>query len=482
MKRFLMVFVITICSVFFLGAAPTVTAPPPVHTVQKGDTLGKIAAKYMPYTAAYTKKELINSIKAINDITGPLSLGQNLNIPIAWQEPLKPKTVVKAKDYSAKGLYMNTSSSGTRFIFDSAQKLRKLNGNTIVFDAKDDMGAITYPSTIPDKYCPNENYTPNIEELPKLVDYLHRINVHVVARVVVFRDPIMTRTRPEWCINKEKNWLDPANPEVQDYILTVVKELCESGVDEIQLDYVRYFADLKTDTGKEGISRTDVIAGFVKRVHDITSPKGILLSLDMFGIVVWQRDVDVLTVGQDVMKLKNHVEIISPMLYPSHFSPGFSGFKNPADEPYQFVFSGVKRMKDLVGDDVIIRPWLQSFPLRVTKGFDAKYIQDQIDASRDAGGNGWLLWSPGNKYKDAYIAMQNVKDKPDKNPAPGVAAEMKPKGKNTMPQQQPDAKDALQPASSPLQNVSPKQTNGSDNTTGSLPIKNTSKSAVLPKG
>ena len=214
-------------------------------------------------------------------------------------------------------------------------------------------------------------------------------------------------------MNKEKQWLDPANPEVQEYLLTVVKELSSSGVDEIQLDYFRYFADGKTTTGKEGVQRTDVIAGFLKKVHDVAEPKGILLSLDMFGIVIWQKDEDVLVVGQDVTKMKPYVDIISPMLYPSHFSSGFAGVKNPADDPYRFIFSGVKRMKELVGDEVVIRPWLQSFPLRVTKGFGPKYIQTQIIASNDAGGTGWLLWSPGNHYTDSYVAMQNIpKPKP----------------------------------------------------------------------
>jgi hypothetical protein len=135
--------------------------------------------------------------------------------------------------------------------------------------------------------------------------------------------------------------------------------------------------------------------------------------MDMFGIVIWQKDEDVLVVGQDLTKMKPYVDIISPMLYPSHFNPGFAGVKNPADDPYRFIFSGIKRMKELVGDEVAIRPWLQSFPLRVTKGFGPKYIQTQIIASNDAGGTGWLLWSPGNHYTDSYVAMQNIpKPKP----------------------------------------------------------------------
>jgi hypothetical protein len=405
-KNVSIIFITGIFSIFFLGATPPREGT--LYTVQSGDTLAKIASKYFPLTTAYTKRELIASIKEINKLNGPLSLGQSLNIPVAYGQPLKPRINPKPKDFTAMGLYMNPSSAGTRIILESAEKLRKLGGNTLVFDAKDDSGAITFPSPIPARYCPDEHYTPNIEDLPKMIEFLHRMGIHVVARVVVFRDPIMAKVKPEWCINREKLWLNPGNPDVQEYILTVVRELADSGIDEIQLDYVRYFADGKTSTGIEGVGRTDVISGFLKKVHDITFPKGVLLSVDMFGIVVWQRDVDVLVVGQDVNKIKPYVEIISPMLYPSHFSPGFAGVKNPADDPYRFVNNGIKRMKELVGEEVVIRPWLQSFPLHVTKGWGPQYIRTQINASNDAGANGWLLWSPGNRYTDAYIGMQDL--------------------------------------------------------------------------
>jgi hypothetical protein len=369
------VFTILFCSLFLMGAASHEGA---VYRVERGDTLLKIAERYMPYTEAYTKKELIAGIKEMNMITRPILPGQSLNIPVVRSRPLRPETITKPAGFMAKGLYMTSNSAGSRFILDSADRLSQLGGNTMVFDAKDDMGAITYTSSIPAKYCPDALYARNIEELPKMIELLHRLDIHVVARVVVFKDPVMSKARPQWCINREKDWLDPANPEVQDYILEVVEELTNNGVDEIQLDYIRYHADRSTSTGIEGVSRTDVIAAFIEKVHDITMPKGVLLSVDMFGIVIWQHNVDMLSIGQDIARIKPHVEIISPMLYPSHFSPGFDGVEKPADDPYRIVYSGIKKLKDLVGEEVVIRPW--------------------------------LLWSPGNHYKKAYAAMQNLQE------------------------------------------------------------------------
>ncbi|HEY9160800.1 MAG TPA: putative glycoside hydrolase [Desulfomonilia bacterium] len=380
-----------------------------LYTIQNGETLSKIASMFMPYTSAYTKKELMNTIKTLNGITGALSPGQTIKIPIAWSQPLKPRTVPKPKTFVAKGIYINTSNAGTRFILDSAEKLKQCGGNTIVFDAKDDLGAITFRSDIPKKYCPKENYTPNIEDLPKMIELLHRMDMHVIARVVVFRDTIMARTRPDWVYTKQ--FLNPAIPEVQEYMLTVIREIANTGVDEIQLDYIRYFADSEKNTGVEGKTRNDIITGFVKRVHDITSSKGILLSMDMFGIVIWQRPIDVTVVGQDVKMLSPYVDIISPMLYPSHFEKGFSGISNPADEPYMFVYDGISMMKELVGDSVIVRPWLQAFPMGITKGFGPWYMESQIKATLDSCGTGWLFWSPQNKYTYSYAAMEIVQNK-----------------------------------------------------------------------
>jgi hypothetical protein len=380
-----------------------------LYTIENGETLSRIASKFLPYTSAYTKKELLNTIKDLNSITGSLSPGQTIKIPIAWSQPLKPRTVPKPKTFIAKGIYINPSNAGTRFILESAEKLKQCGGNTIVFDAKDDLGAITFRSDIPKKYYPNENYTPNIEELPKMIELLHRMGIHVVARVVVFRDSIMARTRPDWVYTKQ--FLNPAKPEVQEYMLTVIREIANTGVDEIQLDYIRYHADSEKNTGVEGRTRADIITDFIKRVYEITSPKRILLSMDMFGIVIWQRPIDVMVVGQDVKMLSKYVDIISPMLYPSHFEKGFSGISNPADEPYMFVYDGISMMKELIGDRVIVRPWLQAFPMGITKGFGPWYMESQIKATLDSCGTGWLFWSPQNKYTFSYSAMELAQKK-----------------------------------------------------------------------
>ncbi|HOJ13042.1 MAG TPA: putative glycoside hydrolase, partial [Deltaproteobacteria bacterium] len=373
------------------------------HTVRPGDTLASIAASYVELADAYTKKEFIEEIKRVNNLGDRgLSVGMTLAIPVVRSEPLRPSSVKKPRDFVAKGAYINQFTAGTRQVFTVARRLKACGGNTIVFDAKEVEGLPTYRSAVPREHLGLSSYAYTIEDIHKLVEYLHAMGMHVVARVCMFRDFYNSTNRAAWRFADE--WVNPANPAVQEYNLAIVRELLDSGVDEIQVDYFRYPADGKTQTGLEGKSRSDVLCDFARRLRGLTQAKGVVLSLDMFGIVIWQKKEDILILGQDVVRFKDHFDVISPMLYPSHFVKNFSGVANPADEPYLFVNRGVKRMKALVGDAVVIRPWLQSFPLRVKIGYNAAYVRNQIHATCDAGGTGWLLWSPKNRYEEAFRA------------------------------------------------------------------------------
>jgi hypothetical protein len=380
------------------------------YTVKQGDSLAGIASQYLPLAESYTRNEFVEEIKKLNGIDDrEMSVGRVITIPVVRSEPVRPVSVKRSRTFEAKGAYANQFTASSRQILAMGERLKKSGGNTVVFDAKEVEGLPTYKSTVPQERLGLPSYSYPIEDIAKMVDYLHQQGIHVVARVCIFRDIRNSSRNDGWRFDKE--WVNPSGRAVQDYNFAIIRELVSFGVDEIQVDYFRYPADGKTHTGVEGKSRSDVLAEYASRLHELTSSKGVLLSLDMFGIVIWQREQDIKILGQDVMRLKDHFDIISPMLYPSHFSKNFSGVANPADQPYMFISSGVKRMKALVGDQVAIRPWLQSFPLRVTIGYNAAYIKAQIKAAQESGAIGWLLWSPGNRYDEAYHAMEALAGK-----------------------------------------------------------------------
>ena len=81
-----------------------------------------------------------------------------------------------------------------------------------------------------------------------------------------------------------------------------------------------------------GIQRSDVIAGFLKKAYAELHPTGVLLSLDVFGVMAWQRQVDLSHTGQDIVQMARYCDVLSPMIYPSHFF-GMDNIKIPATSP-----------------------------------------------------------------------------------------------------------------------------------------------------
>jgi hypothetical protein len=182
-------------------------------------------------------------------------------------------------------------------------------------------------------------------------------------------------------------------------------------VDEIQFDYVRFPAegDQKDATfyfqsEHPTWHRSDVITDFLKHAYAELHPKGVLLSLDVFGVMAWQRPVDLSHTGQDIVQMAKYCDVLSPMIYPSHFF-GMDGYDRPGDAPEHFIGQSMDRFKLITKDsDVVIRPWLQAFHWR-TKTYSQEYIETQVRVAKDKGGVGFLFWNAGNAYAKPYAAM-----------------------------------------------------------------------------
>ena len=185
-----------------------------------------------------------------------------------------------------------------------------------------------------------------------------------------------------------------------------------------------------------GPQRSDVIAGFLKKAYAEIHPTGVLLSLDVFGVMAWQRPVDLSHTGQDIVQMARFCDILSPMIYPSHFF-GMDNIEHPGDEPAHFIGESMDRFMLITkGSGVVIRPWLQAFHWR-TKTYSPEYIKVQVETARLKGGIGFLFWNAANDYSKPYIAMPEMKasnykdggtkDNPkyfrgDELPAPTVSA------------------------------------------------------------
>jgi len=404
---------------------------------------------------------------------------------------------------------MAASDHGLRII----RHWREVGGNAVVFDIKDSDGSVTIPFEHP-LLGQHQVY---IHDVPKLVRFLHRQNMHAIARIAIFRDERLVVNHPELAVQSRKNktawrengklvWTDPSNPKVQDYDIALAKYTAGLGVDEIQFDYVRFPAEgdqkdaqfvyqkdqpepapdaansnaansdnaaksdvIKNDAGNSDVTksdvilttaqavggtvpqtpaqqpstgskspskttpkkhqpakapeaprgpqRTDVITAFLKKAYAELHPTGVLLSLDVFGVMAWQRQVDLAHTGQDIVGMAHYCDVLSPMIYPSHFF-GMDNIEHPGDEPAHFIGVSMDRFELITkGSGVTIRPWLQAFHWR-TKTYSPEYIKIQVETARAKGGIGFLFWNAANDYSKPYEAMPEMKAanfKPDPN-------------------------------------------------------------------
>jgi hypothetical protein len=157
-----------------------------------------------------------------------------------------------------------------------------------------------------------------------------------------------------------------------------------------------------------GPQRSDVIAAFLKKAYSELHPTGVLLSLDVFGVMAWQRQVDLSHTGQDIVQMAKYCDVLSPMIYPSHFF-GMDGIEHPGDEPAHFIGESMDRFELITkGSGVVIRPWLQAFHWR-TKTYSPEYIKIQVETAKTKGGIGFLFWNAANDYSKPFTAMPEMK-------------------------------------------------------------------------
>ncbi len=351
--------------------------------------------------------------------------------PVAVETPLVPAPVPERHEASAPapeeprlgwpadgriaGPYATIGMIGAPWFRSFLDRIAQSGMNAVVVDGKDYSGWITYPSTIPLASETRAQSHAVLKSLPDLVHAAHARGVRVLLRVSCFHDPWLVMHRPELGLRGVEGWLDPQNVAAQDYLLAVVDETLATGVDEIQLDYVRYPTERTANAPfrHDGTVTADVITGFVKRAHERTQAAGVPLSIDVFGVVAWQRPVEVRATGQDLSKLGAFVEAVSPMVYPSHFEKGFNGYAEPGDHP-EVVGLGTKQAADVLrkaGSKAVVRAWIQAFPLR-SPSYGPAYVAGEIEQARANGGSGWLAWNAGGFYNEVFAASAALRPRP----------------------------------------------------------------------
>ncbi len=318
-----------------------------------------------------------------------------------------------------KGVYYTFHSAGIESRIDSLIKNYKLTGlNTVVLDVKDVEGSIGMNLAVPAAKEIGAMDRIFVRDFPALVARLHKENIRVSARIAVFKDRYLAKHRPDmalksktgavWVENDGINWVDPFNPVTRDYVVSIAEETAKAGVDEIQFDYIRFpeKGHVENIAVPNRMEKYMAIETFLKEALERLEPYNVSIAIDVFGVMAWVKDKDISITGQRMDEMAKLVNVLCPMLYPSHFAPGFDGHANPANEPYLFINDGCKKTMELCkGSDAKIIPWIQGFKWRVP-GFNEKYITEQIRGAKDAGIDSYIVWNAGNNYEVTYSALK----------------------------------------------------------------------------
>ncbi len=424
------------------GMVPASAAAPPgtaMHIAQRGQSLASLVHIYLPQTGFMTGSELEQAIRqANNGLKGNnLKPGQQVLIP-GYIQDWREAPVAVARNFEIRAIYLTGVMAGSARGLELVRQWRKLGGNAVVFDIKDSDGLVNVPFPSPLLQGPALYHaespmagrvTPPIRNLPKYVRWLHSQNMHAIGRIAIFRDEFLVTHHPELAVHSRKSgqpwrengklvWTDPSNPVVQEYNIAMARYAADSGVDEVQFDYVRFPAEgdqkdalFAYEKSHPQWQRTDAIDDFLAHAQARLHGTGTLFSLDVFGVMAWQRSVDLAHTGQEITRMARHCDVLSPMIYPSHFF-GMDGYKDPGDAPEHFIGESMERFRQITaGSGVVLRPWLQAFAWR-TKTYSPEYILKQVTAAKDKGGIGFLFWNARNDYAKPFTAMPEMSAKP----------------------------------------------------------------------
>ncbi len=313
--------------------------------------------------------------------------------------------------------------------------------NAVVIDVKDVTGTVAFDT---DVAMAREIGAKQVivKDLEGLLARLHAKGLYVIARLAVFSDPKLAAARPDWAVHSVRSldaaggvgsihtlwrdrrnlaWIDPASVGAWDYNIAVARDALARGFDEINFDYIRFpsdgvLADMSFPIWDRSSERQTVIRAFFDHLRREMGRA--VISADLFGLTTVNRDD--LGIGQILEDATEYFDYVCPMVYPSHYAPGFIGKPSPAEFPYEVVHYSLATAKNRLslhygtndhGSAALVRaaklrPWLQDFNLGAA--YTPEMVAAQVQAARDSLGEaycGFILWNPRNVYQRAALEM-----------------------------------------------------------------------------
>lgn len=222
---------------------------------------------------------------------------------------------------------------------------------------------------------PSTRYESNIQ-------LLKNNNINYVARITIFPGggtPEQVRSESYW----QKKY-------------KLVEHALAYGATQIQLDYIRYNTK-QPPTSQNAKDVLKVIQWFKSRIN-------VPLQVDVFGIASFG---EAKYIGQNIPLFASSVDVLCPMVYPSHYVP----FDVHVKTPYKTVYSSLASIRDQFDGEKLpfkLYPYIELSNYHYLLSHEKKlnYIYAQIQAAENAGADGWYVWSARNKYDSLFQILE----------------------------------------------------------------------------
>ncbi|MBM94000.1 MAG: hypothetical protein CMF51_04545 [Legionellales bacterium] len=216
------------------------------------------------------------------------------------------------------------------------------------------------------------------------IKIMHTHHMRYIARIVVF---------PHGGTVEQVN-----TPHIWQQHWDRIEKVLQAQADAIQLDYIRYRSDSQPDAHK-----TQKILQIIQWYKEKIKPYQTSLQAALFGVTAFHPSM---RIGQDLSLFSNTLDVVCPMVYPSHWEP----YEHYSYRPYRTVLNAVINIrKKLPHHPLKVIPYIEMYNYRIkhTSAETKAYILKQIHAAQDSGSDGWYAWSASNYYAPLFEALEN---------------------------------------------------------------------------